>query len=339
METLIHQVCFPTYFLQNSNSSNFKRKTLSELYPFQTKPSKFGFIFAPLHVVKCVKANSNPGLGNKKMLESFPSIDPHKDLKVEVQNASMVVPLDVTERRSMFLSNIDQSVSNIYCGGILFFSANPNFPPDLITKKLDCGLKRLLAEHYDFLAGRLKWDSKQGSFEIDCNLSGAGFITASSKLSQEEVGDLQCPDPAFEQLAPQNWNHFWPKDHPLFIMQVTSFKCGGISLALVYNHTAFDGIGCMVFMEHLASMSADSPDLPYPPTNTRHLLDARAPSCVTKKHVKLIDLGSTLHASTPSIFISKTDNLQRKNLLGNFNKLPHFQFHVSKTATGFFKVY
>ncbi|XP_026395813.1 omega-hydroxypalmitate O-feruloyl transferase-like [Papaver somniferum] len=132
------------------------------------------------------------------MLESFPSIDPHKDLKVEVQNASMVVPLDVTERRSMFLSNIDQSVSNIYCGGILFFSSNPNFPPDLITKKLECGLKRLLAEHYDFLAGRLKWDSKQGRFEIDCNLAGAGFITASSKLSLEEVGDLQCPDPAFE---------------------------------------------------------------------------------------------------------------------------------------------
>ncbi|KAI3881974.1 hypothetical protein MKW92_030734 [Papaver armeniacum] len=132
------------------------------------------------------------------MLESFPSIEPHKDLKVEVQNASMVVPLDVIERRSMFLSNIDQFFSNIYC---------------------------------------------------------------------------------------------------------------------VYNHTAFDGIGCMVFLEHLASMSANSPDLPYPPINTRHLLDARTPPCVTQKHVELIDIGSTLHASTPSIFISKTDNLQRKNLL------------------------
>ncbi|KAI3873341.1 hypothetical protein MKX03_003210 [Papaver bracteatum] len=251
------------------------------------------------------------------MLESIPRIAPHDDLKVELQNASMVVPVEVTERRSMFLSNIDQSV-NIYCGAIGFFSAAPNFPPDLIAKKLEFGLKRLLAEHYDFLAGRLKWDSKQGRLEIDCNFAGAGFITASSKLSLEEVGDLQCPNPAFEQLAPQNWNELWPKDHPLFMMQVTSFKCGGISLALVYNHTAFDGIGCMVFMEHLASMSADSPecpDLPYPPINTRHLLDARTPPCVTQKHIELIDLGSTLHASTPSIFISKTDNLQRKNLL------------------------
>ncbi|KAI3907872.1 hypothetical protein MKW92_029978 [Papaver armeniacum] len=185
------------------------------------------------------------------MLESFPSIEPHKDLKVEVQNASMVVPLDVIERRSMFLSNIDQSVSNIYCGGIIFFSANPNFPPDLITKKLECGLKRLLAEHYDFLAGRLKWDSKQGRFEIDCSLAGVGFITASSKLSLEEVGDLQCPNPAFEQLAPQNWNQLWPKDQPLFVMQ----------------------------------------------------------------HVEFIDIGRITYASTPSIFISKTDNLQRKNLL------------------------
>ncbi|KAI3907871.1 hypothetical protein MKW92_029977 [Papaver armeniacum] len=267
------------------------------------------------------------------MLESFPSIEPHKDLKfeVEVQNASMVVPLDVIERRSMFLSNIDQSVSNIYCGGIIFFYrllSHENCTPNLIINVVvycfrvvlssllldPTRLKRLLAEHYDFLAGRLKWDSKQGRFEIDCNFAGAGFITASCNLSLEEVGDLQCPNPAFEQLAPQNWNQLWPKDYPLF-RGVTSFKCGGISLALVYNHTAFDGIGCMVFLEHLASMSANSPDLPYPPINTRHLLDARTPPCVTQKHVELIDIGSTLHASTPSIFISKTDNLQRKNLL------------------------
>ncbi|XP_026391261.1 shikimate O-hydroxycinnamoyltransferase-like [Papaver somniferum] len=313
METLIHQKCLPTHFLQNSSSFVLKSKTLSKLYSFQTKPSEFGSIFAPPHVVKCVKANTNSGPW-KKMLESLPRIATHDDLKVELQNASMVVPVEVTERRSMFLSNIDQSV-NIYCGAIGFFSAIPNFPPDLIAKKLEFGLKRLLAEHYDFLAGRLKWDSKQGRLEIDCNLAGVGFITASSKLSLEEVGDLQSPNTAFEQLAPQNWNELWPKDQPLFIMQVTAFKCGGVSVAAVYNHTTLDGYGCMIFLEHLASMTADSPDLPYPPVNNRHLLDARTPPHVTEKHVEFIDLGRIAYASTPSVFISKADNLERKNLL------------------------
>ncbi|KAI3907873.1 hypothetical protein MKW92_029979 [Papaver armeniacum] len=238
------------------------------------------------------------------MLEFLPRRAPHDDLKVELQNASMVVPVEVTERRSMFLSNIDQSV-NLYCGAIGFFSATPNFPPDLIAKKLELGLKRLLAEHYDFLAGRLKWDSKQGP----------GFITASSKLSLEEVGDLHSPNPAFEQLAPQNFNKLWPKDQPLFIMQVTAFKCGGVSVAAVYNHTTLDGYGCRIFLEHLASMCAGSPELPYPPINNRHLLDARTPPHVTQKHVEFIDLGRIAYVSTPSIFISKTDNLQRKNLL------------------------
>lgn len=130
-------------------------------------------------------------------------------------------------------------------------------------------MKRLLAEHYDFLAGRLKWDSKQGRLEIDCNLAGAGFITASSMLSLEEVGDLHSPNPAFEQLAPQNFNKLWPEDQPLFILQVTAFKCGGVSVAAVYNHTTLDGYGCRIFLEHLASMCAGNPELPYPPINNR----------------------------------------------------------------------
>ncbi|MCL7050962.1 hypothetical protein MKW94_020512, partial [Papaver nudicaule] len=255
------------------------------------------------------------------MLESLP----HTDLKVEVQGVSMVVPLEETETRSMFLSNIDQAV-NIYCGGIAFFSANPSFPPDLIAKKLEFGFRRLLTDHYDFLAGRLKWDPKQGRLEIDCNnLAGAGFLTASSRLSLEEIGDLDCPNPAFEQLAPQNWNQFWPGDQPLFIVQVTSFKCGGVSLAAVYNHITLDAVGCMIFLDHLASVLANSSDLPFPPVNNRYLLDARTPPRVTQKHVELIDIGRIAYASTPSIFISTTDNLLRKNLLLTAEDIKHLK--------------
>ncbi|KAF8402279.1 hypothetical protein HHK36_013231 [Tetracentron sinense] len=103
------------------------------------------------------------------------------DMKVTLQRSSLLLPLEETEKRSMFLSIIDQ-VLNFNVDTVQFFAANPNFPPETIVDKLETSLRRVLVP-YDFLAGRLRYNPQQDRLEIDCNCAGAGFAVAASERS------------------------------------------------------------------------------------------------------------------------------------------------------------
>ncbi|KAF5181411.1 Fatty alcohol:caffeoyl-CoA acyltransferase [Thalictrum thalictroides] len=145
---------------------------------------------------------------------------PH-DLKVTMQNFSMVYPMEKTERRNMFLSNIDQAV-NFYVQTLHFFPANVNFSPEKVVEKIENALRKLLVQ-YDFLAGRLKFDPVKGRLEIDCNSAGAGFAVASSELTLAQLGDLVYPNSAFGQLIQENYLHSSDsEDRPVFVLQALS---------------------------------------------------------------------------------------------------------------------
>ncbi|GMP21696.1 hypothetical protein CsSME_00000027 [Camellia sinensis var. sinensis] len=132
------------------------------------------------------------------------------DLKVTIQDTSLVFPSEETERKSMFLSNIDQ-VLNFDVQTVHFFPAHSDFPPQIIAEKVKNALSKVLVS-YDFLAGRLKLNpnsddhvvSAAGArLEIECNAAGAGFVVASSEYTLDEIGDLVYPNPAFRQLIVQ----------------------------------------------------------------------------------------------------------------------------------------
>ncbi|OVA11066.1 Transferase [Macleaya cordata] len=234
-----------------------------------------------------------------------------QDLKVTLGKLSNVVPIEETEVKSMFLSNIDQLL-NFNVETIHFFEANPDFPFDIVVEKLKIAFRKMLV-HYDFLAGRLRWvvhqDQDQGQgqgqgrprLEIYCNSAGAGFAVASSDLSLAELGDLMYPNPAFQQLVVKNSSStgITPEDldqQLLCALQVTSFKCGGFALGIFTNHIAFDGITFKMFLENLASLAANKPmvTIPY---NNRQILAARYPPRVTFSHPELINIDEI----TPSI--------------------------------------
>ncbi|KAL8056647.1 hypothetical protein ABFX02_04G132300 [Erythranthe guttata] len=216
---------------------------------------------------------------------SSPSL---QDLKVRVEEPIILVsPNEKTERRSIFLSNIDQ-MHNYYVCTAHFFNGNADFPPAVVAERLKMGLEKVLVP-YDFAAGRLKTnelDSTDRRLEIDCTAAGVGFVVASSEYSLHDLGDdFVFSNPGFHYLALDN---LWPgddEDRPLCIFQVTSFKCGGFAIGFVWNHVLFDGMGAGKFMANLATQAfVDEKPLKAIPCNDRHLLAARSPPVVAFKH-------------------------------------------------------
>ncbi|GER44642.1 HXXXD-type acyl-transferase family protein [Striga asiatica] len=208
-----------------------------------------------------------------------------QDLKLTIQESTLLFPPQ-NHQKSLFLSNIDQNL-NFYVPTVFFFSPNKDYPPEAATHRLRSAFQKLL-ETYDFVAGRLKLNPDTGRLVIDSsNATGAGFVAASSALTLPELGDLLCPNPIFRQLARQTLPGI--EDQPLLLLQVTSFKCGGLAIGMSVNHVLLDGLSAKAFTENLASQCfADGRQLAVLPCLDRRLLAARSPPHADFHHPECI---------------------------------------------------
>ncbi|KAI3807884.1 hypothetical protein L1987_23820 [Smallanthus sonchifolius] len=222
-----------------------------------------------------------------------------QDLKVIIHDTFTVFPPQETEKRSMFLSNIDQ-VLNFNVETVHFFVANPEFPPELVAEKLKSALSKALVP-YDFLAGRLRLNPESQRFEFDCNGAGAQFVVGSSEFELGEIGDLVYPNPGFRQLVQKSYDDVDMHDRPLCILQLTSFKCGGFAIGVATNHATFDGISFKTFLENLGSLAADKP-LATIPCNDRRLLAARSPPQIQFDHPELLKIPTGIDLPNPTVF-------------------------------------
>ncbi|KAK9087920.1 hypothetical protein Syun_030314 [Stephania yunnanensis] len=219
------------------------------------------------------------------------------DLKITIHRHSKVFPSKKIERRTMFLSNIDQ-VLDFYVGAVHFFESNDEFPPEKVAERLEKGLGEVLVA-YDFLAGRLSCyddgggDEKMSRLELDCNSAGVGFAVASSEFCLNEIGDLVFPNPCFRQLVLGDLEKLSIEDRPLCVFQVTSFKCGGFAIGVSSNHTTLDGKSFKAFLENLASLTANKP-MVSTPCHDRRLLAARSPPHALSGDTQDLDKASTL---------------------------------------------
>ncbi|KAK1290854.1 Shikimate O-hydroxycinnamoyltransferase [Acorus calamus] len=209
------------------------------------------------------------------------------------------------ERRSMFLSNIDQFL-NVDMGTVHFFSSNQAFPPSAVCEAVGRALRELLVP-YDFLAGRLKEDPLTGRVEIDCNGAGAGFVVASCERALEDMGDLTCPSPDIVKLVPSK-SLPGLEDWPLMVIQVTSFACGGFAMGISNNHITFDGISFKMFLDNLASLAAGGP-LSIEPLNDRHLFSFRSPSSDAIPNPDQVTLDEDIQTMGTAVSI---ENIQTK---------------------------
>lgn len=230
-----------------------------------------------------------------------------QDLKVTIKEASLIFPSQETlthERKSMFLSNVDQ-VLNFDVQTVHFFRPNKDFPPEIVSEMLRKALVRAM-DVYEFLAGRLRLNPSSGRLDVDCNGAGAGFVTAASEYTLEELGDLVYPNPAYVKLVTSQLQSLPKDDQPLFAFQVTSFKCGGFAMGISTNHTTFDGLSFKTFLANLASLLSEKP-LSTPPCNDRTLLKARSPPRVTFPHHELVQLQDS--ETTTAVFEATSEQL------------------------------
>ncbi|KAK6149253.1 hypothetical protein DH2020_016778 [Rehmannia glutinosa] len=230
-----------------------------------------------------------------------------QDLKVTFQESTLVFPPSKTEKKSLFLSNIDQ-ILNYNVPTLSFFPANKDYPPEVVAERLKLALEKVLVP-YDYMAGRLKLNEESGRLEIDCNAAGAGFVVAASEFSLDEMGDLVCPNPGFRQLAIQTLPDAAHDDHPpLFILQVTSFTCGGFAIGMSVNHILLDGLSAKTFTENLASQAFEDKPMAVIPCLDRRLLAARSPPLVAFQHPEFYK--PDLPISGPPVFDCKKEELE-----------------------------
>ncbi|CAL5193068.1 unnamed protein product [Lathyrus oleraceus] len=226
------------------------------------------------------------------------------DMKVTVHKTSMVFPSKQTEKKSLFLSNIDK-VLNFEVKTVHFFEANNDFPPQIVTEKLKKALEDVLVV-YDFLAGRLKNNSETNRLEIDCNAEGVGFVVASSDYTLDQIGDLAYPNQAFAQFVHKTKDFLKIGDIPLCVVQVTSFQCGGFAIGITAIHLSFDGVSFKIFLENLATLASNMP-LDVTLCHNRQLLAARSPPRVSFPHPEMIKLDNI-----SSVFKSSSEELDFK---------------------------
>ncbi|KAG0491994.1 hypothetical protein HPP92_005392 [Vanilla planifolia] len=224
-----------------------------------------------------------------------------QDLQVRILSSSIVHPSKPTEKRILFLSNIDQ-VLNFSVETVHFFVARAGYSAETVADTLRSALDRVLVP-YDFLAGRLSVNH-EGRLEIDCNSAGVGFVVAESGLELADLGELEYPNPAFRQLAAAGIPAEGVKmeDQPLCSFQVTSFKCGSFALGISNNHATFDGHGFKSFLDNLAALTRDGPPvISRPPFTDRSLLSVRSPPCICFRHPELVDIEMEASDASPTM--------------------------------------
>ncbi|KAK1363964.1 Quinate O-hydroxycinnamoyltransferase/shikimate O-hydroxycinnamoyltransferase [Heracleum sosnowskyi] len=191
-------------------------------------------------------------------------------MKITVRDSTMVRPAQETPRRSLWNANVDLVVPNFHTPSVYFYrpTGSSNFFEARVLKD---ALSRALVPFYP-MAGRLKKD-EDGRVEIDCQGQGVLFVEAESDGVIDEFGDF-APTLELRKLIPAVDYSLGIESYSLLVLQVTYFKCGGVSLGVGMQHHAADGASGLHFINTWSDM-ARGLDLTIPPFIDRTLLRAR----------------------------------------------------------------
>ncbi|KAF9617311.1 hypothetical protein IFM89_035292 [Coptis chinensis] len=195
---------------------------------------------------------------------------------ITVKEETIVQPVEKTPRQILWTTSImykSQAFIYISLMGIqTFFS--PNVLRDALSK--------VLVPFYPF-AGKLKWNN-EGRLEIDCNGDGALFIEAETESVIEDLGEFLTSE-EITQLIPKVDYTKDISSYPVVRIQVTYFKCGGVSLGVVMAHSVGDGDAGLNFICSWSGV-ARGIGIKIPPFIDRTLLRARDPPTPSFPHIE-----------------------------------------------------
>ncbi|CBI25231.3 unnamed protein product, partial [Vitis vinifera] len=201
---------------------------------------------------------------------------------INVRESTMVRPAEETPRRSLWNSNVDLVVPRMHTPSVYFYrpSGAANFFDPQVMKE---ALSKVLVPFYP-MAGRLRRD-EDGRIEIDCNAEGVLFVEADTGSVIDDFGDF-APTLELRQLIPTVDYSGDIGSYSLLILQVTHFKCGGVSLGVGMQHHVADGASGLHFINTWSDM-ARGLDITIPPFIDRTLLRARDPPQPAFHHIEI----------------------------------------------------
>ncbi|KAK4483376.1 hypothetical protein RD792_010562 [Penstemon davidsonii] len=255
-------------------------------------------------------------------------------MNIYVKGSTMVTPAEETPNGSLWISNIDAVMSS-YHTPMLYIYRRPtgvaNFFDPAVLK---AALARALVAFYP-AAGRLN-KNEDGRIEINCNGKGVLFVEAESDGILDDLGDF-TPKPELKiSLIPTVDYSQGISTYPLVLLQVTHFKCGGVSLGVRNQHRLSDGLSVLHFINTWADI-ARGLDITLLPIIDRSLLRARDPPQPQFDHIEYHQPAPTMKVpynaspeTTLSIF--KLTRIQINALKSNCNKnedvVPYTSFEV-----------
>ncbi|KAJ4950907.1 hypothetical protein NE237_027739 [Protea cynaroides] len=198
---------------------------------------------------------------------------------IEVKESTLVRPAQDTPQRGLWNSNVDLVVSRIHTPSVYLYRPNgfSNFFDAAVMKE---ALSKALVAFFP-IAGRLR-RGYDGRVEINCNGDGVLFVEAETTSVIDDFGDFA---PTMERLIPAVDYSGDISSYPLLVLQVTRFKCGGVSLGVGMQHYVADGISGLHFINTWSDI-ARGLDLTLPPFMDRTLLRPRDPPTPAFHHIE-----------------------------------------------------
>ncbi|XP_017983865.1 PREDICTED: shikimate O-hydroxycinnamoyltransferase [Theobroma cacao] len=203
-------------------------------------------------------------------------------MKITINGSTMVRPARDTPNRRLWNSNLDLVISRYHVALVYFFYKSDGSSNFFDTQLLKESLSNLLVPFYP-MAGRLGYD-ENGRLEIVCNAEGVLFIEAETAAPIDDLGDF-APSSKLRQLVPTVDFSGNISSFPLVLLQVTSFKHGGVSLGAAFQHTLVDGSSVCYFMNSWSNTTRGL-SITVTPSIDRTLLRARVPSAPAFHHVE-----------------------------------------------------
>ncbi|KAH6794841.1 hydroxycinnamoyl-CoA shikimate/quinate hydroxycinnamoyl transferase [Perilla frutescens var. hirtella] len=204
-------------------------------------------------------------------------------MKINVKRSTMVRPEAETPSGSLWLSSLDLLMpATHHTRTVYFYRPDGGAANFFDAAAMKAALGRALVDFYPY-AGRLRKDDN-GRIEINCNAEGVLFVEADCHGAVVDLGGFG-PRPDLNLVPKVDYSH-GISTFPLFLMQLTRFKCGGVCLGIANEHHISDGISALHFINTLSDISRGHTTAAVPPFFDRRLLAARSPPQPQFPHIE-----------------------------------------------------
>ncbi|CAM6127027.1 unnamed protein product [Calypogeia fissa] len=207
-----------------------------------------------------------------------------KNIKMNIttRTSTMVPPISETPHMDVWNSNVDL-LRSMHIATVYFYrstGAPDFFDGDIMREAIGKALVLFFPA-----AGRLA-RQEDGRTAIRCEGQGVLFVEADSDACIDDFGDFAC-QPAIQQLITPVQTTDGIPSYPLYLFQVTRFKCGGVSFGVKAHHYVIDGVAGIQFINTISDFARGAPVTVIPWVD-RTLLRARNPPTPMFPHVEYL---------------------------------------------------